>query len=155
MEGILFSLLAWMPAVLSLFSQTSSNLMILEVTPCLMILNVDYFDRSAVSVAWGLLCELKKIKVFFILPLKHNHQWRWRAAPRKFISYLFWCTCVVWVPSEIWHLRYGGVDLSCSTVQLLQCRMNFLALYISNLQNSNFANSKFTNSNFLNSNFTN
>ena len=62
MEGILFSLLAWMPDVLSLFSQTSSNLMILEVTPSLMILNVDYFDRSTVSIALGLLCELKKIK---------------------------------------------------------------------------------------------
>ena len=37
--------------------------MIQVVTPCLTILNVDYFDRSAVSVAWGLLCELKKIEV--------------------------------------------------------------------------------------------
>ena len=38
------------------FSQTSSNL----------ILNVDYFDRSAVSVASGLPCELKKNSSIFL-----------------------------------------------------------------------------------------
>ena len=41
--------------------------MIQEVIPCLMVRNEDYFDRSAISVAWGLLCELKKIELIFNL----------------------------------------------------------------------------------------
>ena len=42
--------------------------------------------------------------------------------------------------------QFKSFDLSCSIVQLIQYRMNFLALYTLNLQNSNFANSKFANS---------
>ena len=109
------------PAVLLCFSQTSSISMIQEMTTCLMIRSVDYFDRSAVSVAWGLLCKLKKIQLNFLFNLANVviNDDDDAAVPRKFISYDH--TCFGKLKLCELHLKY----YICSCTNILTFHLLF------------------------------